>query len=193
VVDKARDIHGYTEIRCDQVYTSGYITGHYLKENVIKNLAEEKVLLIGENGFKREVEAHGIAVCDFPQEDTDNFSDEELTHFRCDPSVKAVVVGIDYNFTYRKLCIASLYIQNGCSFIASNKDRNSGTGDMLVPGGGTIVKALETASGVAALVMGKPSKYAMELIRRDHNIPDGAKILMIGDNLETDIMFGNVN
>lgn len=116
-----------------------------------------------------------------------------MTHFKCDPNVKAVVVGIDFSFTYRKLCIASLYLQNGCTFIASNKDRNSGTGNTLVPGGGSIVTALETASGVKALVMGKPSKFVMEMIRRDHNVPDGAKILMTGDNLETDIMFGNIN
>ena len=64
---------------------------------------------------------------------------------------------------------------------------------MLVPGGGSIVSAIETASGATALVMGKPSKYAMQLIRKEHNIPTEAKILMIGDNLETDIKFGNLN
>ena len=164
-----------------------------MKENVIKNFAEDKVLLIGENGFRSEIEAFGISVCTIPPDDLGTFSDDELTQFRCDPSVKAVVVGIDFNFTYKKLCIASLYIQNGCKFIASNKDRNSGTGDTLVPGGGSIVKALETASGESALIMGKPSKFAMEIIKREHSIPDDAKILMTGDNLETDIMFGNLN
>ncbi len=43
------------------------------------------------------------------------------------------------------------------------------------------------------MIMGKPSTFAMDLIKRDHSIPDGSRFLMIGDNLETDIMFGNVN
>ena len=95
-------------------------------------------------------------------------SDDDFSNFQCDPSVKAVVVGIDFKFTYRKLCVASLYIQQGCKFIASNKDRNTGHGDRLPPGGGTIVKSIETATGVEAITMGKPSKYAFDLIKKEH-------------------------
>jgi len=74
-------------------------------------------------------------------------NDDEFRSFELDPLVKAVVVGIDFNFSYRSLCIASLYVQSGCKFIASNKDRNTTNrkGDYH-PGGGCIVKAIETAS-----------------------------------------------
>jgi len=91
------------------------------------------------------------------------------------------------------MCIASLYIQNGCEFIASNKDRNSGTGDSLMPAGGTIVHSIEVASGKHPKIMGKPSTNGFEIICKEHDIPKDAKILMIGDNLETDIMFGQNN
>ena len=52
-------------------------------------------------------------------------SDNELVYFDLDKSVKAVIAGFDSNFTYKKLCQASLYVQGGCRFIASNKDRNT--------------------------------------------------------------------
>ena len=86
--------------------------------------------------------------------------------YQVDTDVQAVVVGIDFSFNYRKLAIASLYIQSGAEFIASNKDRNTGTGDRFIPGCGAIVKAIEVASGVEAKVMGKPSTYGFELIKR---------------------------
>lgn len=63
-------------------------------------------------------------------------------------------------------------MQKGCTLIASNKDRNSGYGDKLIPGGGTLVAAIETATGVSALVMGKPSQYAMQIIRNQLEIPE---------------------
>ncbi len=40
-----------------------------------------------------------------------------------DPEIKAVIVGLDTQFTYSKLCLASLYIsQGGAKFIATNND-----------------------------------------------------------------------
>ena len=43
--------------------------------------------------------------------------------------------------------------------------------------------------------MGKPSSYAFDLIRREHGLLEQplSKFLMIGDNLQTDIKFAEVN
>lgn len=123
--------------------------------------------MIGESGFKRELEKAGITV-EVIADESETFLDDEYINFKPDPNVKAVVVGIDFKFSYRKLSIASLYIQFGAQFICSNKDRNSGSGDRLPPGAGAIVKAIETASGKQAIVMGKPSTFAYELICKEH-------------------------
>ena len=62
-----------------------------------------------------------------------------------------------------------------------------------MPACGTITRAIELASGVTAPVMGKPQTIGYEIIRKDQKIPQGAKVLMVGDNLETDIRFGENN
>ena len=38
-------------------------------------------------------------------------SEAEIASYKVDPSVVAVIAGINYNFSYRKLCIASQYLQ----------------------------------------------------------------------------------
>ena len=43
--------------------------------------------------------------------------------------------------------------------------------------------------------MGKPSSYAFDLIRREHGLLEQplSKFLMIGDNLQTEIKFAEIN
>ena len=40
------------------------------------------------------------------------------------------------------------------------------------------------------LVLGKPNPYAWQLIMKEHNLPLTTKAIMIGDRLDTDILFG---
>ena len=41
--------------------------------------------------------------------------------------------------------------------------------------------------------MGKPDTWCFDLLRRQHNLEDVplSKFLMVGDNLSTDVVFGN--
>ncbi|XP_010612374.1 pyridoxal phosphate phosphatase [Fukomys damarensis] len=57
-------------------------------------------------------------------------------------------------------------------------------------GTGSLAAAVETASGRQALVVGKPSPYMFECIT-EHFRVDPARMLMVGDRLETDILFGH--
>lgn len=63
----------------------------------------------------------------------------------------------------------------------------------VVPGTGTIVKAIETCAERKAVVMGKPESWLCEIFFKDWNENDSKKILMIGDRLNTDIWFGKNN
>lgn len=49
---------------------------------------------------------------------------------------------------------------------------------------------METASGRQALVVGKPSPYMFECITEAFSVEPG-RTLMVGDRLETDILFGH--
>jgi 4-nitrophenyl phosphatase len=93
-------------------------------------------------------------------------TESEAASYPLDPNVVAVIAGMNYTMTYRKICLASLYItENKAVFIGTNPDRNSGDETRLVPGGGTLIRAIEIASGVKAEIMGKPMKHLFDLIR----------------------------
>nr|KAF6451723.1 hypothetical protein HJG59_001377 [Molossus molossus] len=62
--------------------------------------------------------------------------------------------------------------------------------DMARRSTGSLAAAVETASGRQALVVGKPSPYMFECITEHFNV-DPARMLMVGDRLETDILFGH--
>jgi 4-nitrophenyl phosphatase len=77
------------------------------------------------------------------------------------------------SFSYRKLCIAVLYLQlNNAKFIATNRDRNMSTpiNKRMMPAGGSIVKCIEASGGYKPLIIGKPEPLAFEMIRKEHNL-----------------------
>ena len=99
------------------VYTSAYVTGQYLRTHVIRDdeIETQKVFVVGEQGLKDELKKAGLQVINDvsagwvhnpdPQMSIDEFSTIEV-----DSSVKVVVAGIHYDFNYRTLCLASLFI-----------------------------------------------------------------------------------
>jgi len=50
--------------------------------------------------------------------------------------------------------------------------------------------ALEKCSGKKATIVGKPNPFCIDIVLETHSIQKD-KILFIGDNLQTDIMFSN--
>jgi 4-nitrophenyl phosphatase len=100
-----------------------------------------------------------------------------------------VVVGLDSELTYEKLKTATLLIRSGARFIATNPDKTLPTEEGLIPGNGAIVAALEAATGMAPLVVGKPEPAIFDLaLARMGGGKEGAAV--IGDRLETDILGG---
>lgn len=104
-----------------------------------------------------------------------------------DEEAEVVVASLDRDITYEKCKRASRLILNGARFIATNLDPNVPTEEGLLPGTGSMIALLETATGVKPTATGKPEpamfNIAMEQI--------GAKpetTAMIGDRLDTDIL-----
>jgi ribonucleotide monophosphatase NagD (HAD superfamily) len=62
-------------------------------------------------------------------------------------------------------------------------------GDRKLPAAGCQISALEKATGRTATVLGKPNKYAFQVIAEEHKL-DKKKCIMIGDRIDTDIMLG---
>jgi 4-nitrophenyl phosphatase len=98
-----------------------------------------------------------------------------------------VVVGLDLHLTYAKLAEAQRAVLAGARLIASNKDRAYPVEGRLLPGAGSIVNAIEVASGRAALCIGKPEPFLFqEAIRRAGD--EVGPIVVVGDATEYDIV-----
>ena len=148
-----------------QLITSGYAAASYIRERY----PESHVYVVGEQGLTDELREQDLAIC---KEDCD-----------------CVLVGLDKAFSYTKLHKALLFLLQGAVFIASNTDPILVTSTGIKPGAGAIVAAIETASGKHPIVTGKPSSYMRELIFTMVNVKPH-EILIVGDNLTTDILLG---
>ncbi len=103
-------------------------------------------------------------------------------------AAKVVVVGLDVKFTYEKLQIAGRRILAGADFIGTNGDKTLPMPDGISPGNGSILAAIQTMTGRAPRLMGKPEPAMFQVALRHLNLdtkPEHA--LMIGDRLDTDI------
>jgi 4-nitrophenyl phosphatase len=100
--------------------------------------------------------------------------------------VDVVVAGLDTDVTYGRLACASEAIRGGARFIATNRDPNYPHEKGMMPGAGSIVAAVETASGVVPVSLGKPGPLLLQVAA--HAVGDDvADAVMIGDSLHSDI------
>jgi len=107
-----------------------------------------------------------------------------------DQKADIVVVGLDRTLTYEKLAKALGCLNNGAILIGANSDPTYPTETGLKPGAGSIIAAIECASGKKAHIVGKPNIYALEIIEKEHGLKAN-EILVVGDRLGTDIKFAN--
>ena len=115
---------------------------------------------------------------------------EEEGFVLADEDVAVVVASMDREVTYEKLKRAALLIRGGARFIATNRDPTVPSAEgLLLPGTGTMIAALETASGVTPTAIGKPEPTMFQLAL----VQMGARpetTATIGDRLDTDILGG---
>ena len=97
---------------------------------------------------------------------------------------EAVVVGLATTLTYDWLQEASTAVMRGARLVATNNDPTYPVEGGLWPGAGSIVAAVETASGATAEVAGKPFPPMRALIRK--RLGPGP-VWVIGDRPDTDL------
>jgi HAD superfamily hydrolase (TIGR01457 family) len=147
------------------VMTSAHGTALWLKDN-----SQGRALtafVIGEAGLIRELAEAGVeAKSAWP--------------------VDYVVAGLDRKFSYDRLLHAHQAIAKGARFVATNEDPTFPTGRGLVPGGGSIVKAVAYSTGVRPKVIGKPHAFLVrQILGRLGMTPD--RCVLIGDSVKTDV------
>lgn len=150
----------------DRVITSSMVLAKRLCADLP---ARSRVMVIGANSLIEAVAAQGFQIFD--------------------QDVEAVVVGLDRAFTFEKLRNAQLALLGGASFYGTNPDCMLPHGESYEPGAGSLLAAIETASGVTPQVVGKPQPdlvhMALEILGTDP-----LTTFMLGDQIETDIRAG---
>ena len=181
----------------DHIVTSGYATAHYLERRRPK---PKDVLVIGADGLREEIRAVGIGVRDAdelpgfqppPEAAADGVDPGAMRRYlvsldlprACD----TVVVGLDLHLTYAKIAEAQRAILAGADFICSNRDRAYPVEGRLLPGAGTIVAAIEVATGKKALCIGKPEPFLFEEAIRRAGKQDG-RVVVVGDSTDYDMV-----
>ena len=104
----------------------------------------------------------------------------------------AVVVGFHREFNYQVLTDALTAVRGGAVLIGSNDDPTYPTPNGPIPGGGSILAAIEKASGVTPIVTGKPNGPMAKLVRELCGDVAPEEMVMIGDRSDTDGGFAKV-
>jgi 4-nitrophenyl phosphatase len=151
-------------IEASQIINSGQVTGRYLKRKFPQG---GPVFTVGEPALDTLLSESGFV----PSDGSDAL---------------AVVAGMDRGLTYQKLTHATLLIRAGCLFIGTNPDRTFPIPEGLAPGAGAVLAALEAATDIKPVIMGKPMPEIFHacLERLGTSIHE---TLAVGDRLETDI------
>lgn len=99
----------------------------------------------------------------------------------------AVVVGLDRGLTYQRLKAALDALRRGALFVATNTDNAMPGREGIVPGAGSIVEALSTASGRKPdYVAGKPGEWMARAALEASGRPRPERVLVVGDRVDTD-------
>lgn len=156
-------------VRPDQVLGSAEATACWLASQVADHgWPRGPVIVVGQDGLKLALQKSGFELTTNPKAAT------------------YAVAGINFELTYEELANTTLAIRGGARFIGTNSDATFPSERGPLPGAGSILALLTTASGQHPLVIGKPNRGMFEQALARLNLTAG-QTLMVGDRYETDI------
>ena len=163
IADRLKTITGF-EAAPEAIVNSGAATALHIVDDV------DNVYVLGTEGLRETLRTGGVTV-------TSDWREAD-----------AVVAGLDFDVSYRNFVDASLAVQYGATFIATNTDATYPAEEGQYPGAGALAAVVQRATGVDPIVCGKP----YEPMRRMLEDLVGQHPLVIGDRPETDLALGKV-
>ena len=130
---------------------------------------ERKVVAVGTDSFKKQLVEAGLEIVR-----TDDWQ-----------TARAVLVSGHFGFNYEELNWVARAVRDGAPLLATGRDPTMPMPDGLWPGTGSIIAAIETASGGTAIATGKPEPAIFEAGLDAIGRPD--RVAMVGDRIDTDI------
>jgi 4-nitrophenyl phosphatase len=153
-----------------QVITSALGVAEMIKGKIP---AGAPVFVIGGDGVKVALREQGFEVVPVETAET----------------AQAVVIGIDREINFAKMCEAALLVRRGIPFFATNPDKTFPTPRGEIPGAGAWISVIVTATNVEPIFAGKPFPFLMEMALERLGTKR-EETLVVGDRLETDIAAG---
>ena len=158
------------EIEAQQVVTSALGVAFMLSNKYPRGT---RIFMIGEEGIRVALEEKGFEILS-----TERAREGQI-----------FVMGIDRTINFMKVAEATLLVRAGIPFYTTNTDMTFPTPRGEIPGNGSWLSVITSATGVEPIVAGKPFPYLMELsIERLGTNKE--ETLIVGDRLETDIAAG---
>ncbi len=156
---------GFEHIKEEHFFTSSMAASMY----VATNYKKRNCFYIGKDGLKESLLEQGFT---FVEKDAD-----------------FVFVGLDTGADYTLYSKALSLLLDGAILMGSNGDRKIPREDGFNVGNGAIVHMLEYASGQTSAHIGKPYYPILEQCLAYYSLRK-EEVVIIGDNLETDILLG---
>ena len=152
----------------EEIVSTSYVMARYLTQQS----PGCRCYVIGPDPLREELCRAGFTLCDRPGE------------------IDYVVLGIDRDFTYRKLQTAFEAIRSGARFVATNPDPYSPRVGGDLADIGALIAAIEVSTQHKLdMMVGKPNSIIVEIAVEATGLPKG-ECLMVGDQLETDVLAG---
>ena len=151
----------------DEILTSAQAAALYLRQQSANGT---KVFAIGEDGVRQALAETGFTLTGLYEVDA-----------------QFVVCGMDRGLSWDKLATATLNVRAGARFIGTNPDVTFPTERGITHGNGAVLAAIQAATGVAPIIIGKPEPIMYQLAMTRLGVAP-AETAAIGDRLETDIL-----
>ncbi|CAF1454632.1 unnamed protein product [Adineta steineri] len=181
---------GY-QAKPEQVICTAWITAQYLKSINFKG----HCYCIGMQSMVEELGREGFHISDGVGSDPISPETDwiETSTIKFDDHINCVISAFDIHVNYLKIVKAATYLSRpNVLFLATNDDVTTPQNDIAVlPGEGTILASIVAASGRSPTILGKPRAPMFDSIRLAFPDVKSNRTLMVGDRLETDILFGN--
>jgi 4-nitrophenyl phosphatase len=162
------------KVELEEVMTSAMATAMYLASQMTPS--ETRVFVLGDEGAIQAMQEKGFVLTSLYEINGPNSKGADV-----------VVCGKDHTINWDKLATATLNLRAGAKFVGTNGDNTLPTELGLIHGNGAILAALEAASGVKPMIIGKPEPimYQQVIAKLNSNLDE---TIAIGDKLETDIL-----
>ena len=162
----------------EEVVTSTSATVEHLRRHAPD---VRSVLAIGADGMRTELRDAGLDVV------MADAAAAEHPGGPLDRRFDAVIVGLDPHVDYGRLSAAMSAVAAGARLIATNADARYPTAAGFLPGAGSILAALVTATGVSPEIIGKPAPAMFTATIEASGIA-ASEAVVVGDNPDADVV-----